>query len=379
MSAKILVSFWKTGSATGLERPVKALWLGLGFMLVVATACGGEDGDEGAISDTTPSSNRSNSTGSGPTWEVTTVTESGGLHVRIAANADRTAMAWYSDSGVNDGPCDELDSDVPPDRIRWPLTYAERGIDGTWTTELVTDAAILGEPPGLDLTLANDGPLVAALTGLPFSRGPLGYCGAHDVGLFSRDGDGTWSAEVAVAESGTAATGEAASDFGSVVGYWPALALDPNGQPAIAYKDVHSGSIMSDDLRRADLELAWRQGGGWRAIPIDFGKGAGNFNSITFDPNDGTPYLAYVNPFEDIDEPALGVWVTRSTDGGDTWERVQLFSVGTPDGPDVVVTAEGTLHVLFYNASRGYPELATLDSPDNFTSLSNGWTLEDIG
>jgi len=47
-----------------------------------------------------------------------------------------------------------------------------------------------------------------------------------------------------------------------VVGFWPALAFDQNGNAAIAYRDVHTGVLQSDDWRRADLELAFGSGGG---------------------------------------------------------------------------------------------------------------------
>ena len=58
--------------------------------------------------------------------------------------------------------------------------------------------------------------------------------------------------------------------------------LDAGGNPAIVYRDVHAGGMQADDNMRSDLELAW-QSGGWQAIPVDIGRGAGKYNAMTFD------------------------------------------------------------------------------------------------
>lgn len=312
-------------------------------------------------------------------WTVSTAVAGGvGTQVDLDVDSNGTiGIAYYSASGHEDGTCDALGIPDPPIQVRWTLTYAELTGD-SWSTEIVDEPLLLGEPVGLDLEYAPDGrATIAAMNGLPVAQ--IRFCGANDMGYFERQSAGNWTSSTAVATSGQAATGEAASDYGDVVGYWPSLAYAPNGDVAIAYRDVHSGGMQSDDLRRADLEIAWGNGGGnFRAIPVDFGRGAGNFNSLVFDAQ-SVPYIAYYTPTQDIDEPQLGIWVTRSLDQGATWEQVQLFSTGTSEGPTAAFGPDGVLNVIYYKSSQRYPELARLVDPLAFDDVSVGWELSSIG
>ena len=312
-------------------------------------------------------------------WSVSTAL-SGGVGVQVDLDVSPSGtigIAYFSASGREDGTCDALGIPDPPIQVRWTLTYAEYA-GGTWNTEIVDEPLLLGQPVGLDLEFAPDGrATIAAMNGLPVAQ--IRFCGANDVGYFERQSAGNWTSSTVVATSGQAATGEAGSDYGDVVGYWPTLAYAPNGDVAIAYRDVHAGGMQSDDLRRADLEMAWGQGGGgWTPIPVDYGRGAGNFNSLTFD-SQSIPYLAYYTPTQDIDDPQLGIWVTRSLDHGATWERVQLFASGTSEGTAVAFGPDGALNVVYYKSSKGLPELARLVDPEAFEDVATGWVRTDIG
>ena len=314
----------------------------------------------------------------GEAWTVSTLdAQGGGLHIALAsAPSGQLGAVYFPVSGQDDGPCEELNFDSPPLRVRWPLTYAQ--LEGQqWVKQVVANPLYVGQPTGLDLGFYADGtPVIATMTGDPLAE--QRYCGVNDVGLMARRG-AAWQTETAVTNSGQARTGEAGSDFGEVVGYYPSLAFDRSGQPAVAYKDVHSGSIQSDDRRRADLELAWRQGGSWRAIPVDYGTGAGNFNKLAFDLQD-RPVIAYYVPTESLDMTRQGIWATRSSDAGQTWERVQLYNLSTSERPALAIHPQtGAPHVLYYQARKGYPTLATLTDDDKFGSLAQGWSLEDIG
>jgi hypothetical protein len=262
-----------------------------------------------------------------------------------------------------------------PDKLLWDLHYATPG-GGGWNVEDVEAVLAIAEPPGLDLAVAPDGtPTIAALTGGPFAM--LRYCGANDLGLYRRGGGG-WSADVAVASSGEAATGMPASDYGEVVGHWPGLAYDGGGEPAIVYRDVHAGGLQSDDFRRADLELAWREGGGWRHIPVDVGRSAGNFNQLAFD-GEGRPVIAYYLPMEATAASQQGIWLARSADGGATWEQVRLLAGPTSPRPDLAVDpSTGQLHVVYYDGNRGVPVHATLVDSSRFTDAS-AWDQEIFG
>jgi hypothetical protein len=312
-------------------------------------------------------------------WTRGVLKADGARHLILASGpSGQVGAALFDNDSIEDGQCDEVMSDTPPVRERWPLSYAEWDAPSqTWSIEEVSRPLYVLAPTGVDIGFNAAGePQIAAMVGdpVPFPA----YCGANDVGLITRSG-GTWTEEVAVATSGQAATGEPGSDYGEVVGYYPTLAYDANGDPAIAYKDVHSGSIQSDDRRRADLELAWRRGGGWDAIPVDFGVGAGNFNQMLFD-RSGAPIISYYMPTESLEEARQGIWVTRSGDDGATWDRIQLYSQANTERPAMATNDEtGELHVVYYRSDRGYPVLATLESGGDLTDLANAWTIEDIG
>jgi hypothetical protein len=346
-------------------------------VLVLVLGCGGPPGagdDGGGL----PDIRRPPPTGA---WSEPIVVADGdvGMHLDLAVLADGSpAVAFFPMAGRDDGLCEEIagGSVAPPERVRWNLSYAEEDADGSFRLETVVPMLVLGAPLGLSLGVGGDGePAIAALAGEADPGNA--YCGAHDVALYQRSGGGSWSAEIAVRDSGEAATGMPASDFGSVVGLWPALAFDPDGNPAVAYKDVHSGSIQLDDLRRADLELAWREGGGWRHIAIDPGFGAGDYNQLVFD-GEGRPVAVYYNP---TDTPEMrdirGLWAARSDDG-ETWERVQLELAAIREGPDAVVGPDGRLHVAYYDGSRREPVVWTLTNAEQFTDLAAGWEDETV-
>ncbi len=305
-----------------------------------------------------------------------------GLHTRTVITADGPAIAYFATQGREDGPCDELGVSSPPTRELWDL-YVARSTGSGWSAETVASILSLAAPSGLGFAVDSTGrPAIASLTGGAWVA-PVGYCSANDVGFYRPADDGSsadgWSVQTAVATSGEAATGEPASDFGEVVGYWPALAFDADDNPAIAYKDIHGGGLQSDDLRRADLELALQSGSSWRAVAVDIGEGAGDYNALVFD-DQNRPVIAYYQPVESQGATPRGVWVARSADDGASWQRVQLLAGATVEGPAMLVDPDdGRLHVAYYDAALGVPRMATLQDDDNFEALDAGWTDQRFG
>lgn len=307
-------------------------------------------------------------------WEVVTVADQNvGLHVRFDTSAETLGLAYYGMTGEEAGECEEL-GDAPPARIEWTLYHASQTAGGPWEVETVGRSPFVGQPSGLGFRYDPDGVAhVATMTGVPDAQ--IRYCGVNDVGLLRREGGG-WTTETAVATSGEAASGFEPSDYGAVVGYWPALAFDGDGRPGIVYKDVHAGGMQSDDFTRADLEFAIRQTQ-WSATPVDFGNGAGTYSDIIVDDR-GRWIVVTVNPVENSGADERGIWVYRSTDGTATeWERVRLHNQGTVEGPSIVQSGDG-LHVAFYNPEYGYPRLATLPTGGAFDDVAS-WSFEDIG
>ncbi|PKN54957.1 MAG: hypothetical protein CVU56_23765 [Deltaproteobacteria bacterium HGW-Deltaproteobacteria-14] len=284
-------------------------------------------------------------------------------------------VAAYADSGDPGGLCDPA-TPTAGERTTWALSYAAPDGAG-WRVEPVADVLHLGPPRGFDLAVAPDGtPTIAALTGEPATLPP--YCGANDLGLYRRGAGGAWTVEVAVAESDEAATQEPASDFGTVVGLWPALAYDPDGNALIAYRDVHGGSLQGDDFTRADLEVAWQAGGAWRHVPVDWGRGAGELNAAAFD-GEGRPVLLQVNPRDDLIASERGLWVLRSSDDGATWERFRLFRGGMGERPSLAVDpTDGAVWAAWYDGALGLPYVARLADPGRFEDEA-GWEISEIG
>lgn len=310
-------------------------------------------------------------------WRVETV-ETGGVGALLDLEVTPEgglAAAYFSTRATEDGPCDRLGDD-PPIRQLFPLHYATSS-GGGWSVETVYEPPIVGGPKALDLEYGPDGKAsVATMSGKPLES--LGYCGVHDLAWMVRDGGGSWSSETAVTKSGEASTDETSnvSDFGEVVGPWASLTFD-EGEPIIAYKDIHQGGRQSSDTKRADLEFARRSGGGWEAFPVDWGRGAGNGADIGID-GDGRLVIAYLLPVERQTADQLGVWVARSSDGGETWTKTRIYGGATPSSPSMVVREDGRIHVLIYNANRAFPQLMTLTDPSTFDS-ADAWETTDIG
>lgn len=354
---------------------LKRVWWILGAALAIVSVAG--CGDDGGTSPTDAAVDVRRPPIVSTAWETEVVaTGNMGLFIRVAAGRGPTGLAYFASRSRNGGPCTEVGA-TPPDKLLWDLHYAE--LSGTsWNIEDIAAVLVVSEPPGLDLALAPDGtPTVAALTGEPWVTPGIGYCGANDLGLYRRDAPGSWSVDVAVASSGEAATGMPASDYGEVVGYWPGLAYDSSGNAAIAYRDVHAGGIQSDDLRRADLEMAWGSGGGWRHIAVDPGRSAGEHNRLVFD-GDGRPVIAYYLPMEGTSTSQQGLWVARSDDAGGSWDQVRLLAGPTSRGPDVVIDSSDVIHVIYYDGNRGVPVHARLSDPMAFTN-GMAWDQQIFG
>lgn len=323
----------------------------------------------------------------GTPWVAHTVIDTGGVGNGISVAATpggMVAAAYWTTTSTTNGQCPY---NPPVDRNEWELRYATRSTAG-WNVETVASVPLVGAPRGVALSFAPDGsgPVIAAKGGPVAPPGPIGYCGANDADLYHRGAGGTWTPETAASLSADAiaTSGDTSYDVGFVVGDWPGLAWDSSGQPAIAYKDVHFGGEQHDDLARADLELAWKQGGGWTDLPIDMGEGAGDYNALAFDTS-GRPIVLYVDPLDrpmvnGVAGPPKGLFIARADTSGANWTRVELLANYTPVGSSIVVAPKtGTVWVAWYDRGEGMPWVGELTDETQFGSVSKGWKLTRIG
>ena len=313
------------------------------------------------------------------TWSVETV-ESGGVGIAVDLERmpdGRLSMAYFSDVSKEVGPCEALGQNPPPKEVH-PMRFVY-GSSGSWQKETVFEPPFEKQPRGLDLEYTPDGKAsIATMTGEPI--GMPSYCGVHNTGWMLRESPGSWSTETAVETSGEASTGMRTSDFGEIVGEWASQAFTSSGEPVVAYKDIHQGGRQSIDISKADLELAIRSGGSWSAVPVDWGRGAGNGIDVEVDAQDRI-FVSYILPTESKMNDAqrkLGIWVRMSADDGQNWKKVRIYEKPTPSAPATVIDDQGNLHVLFYNPQDGLPILATLDDLSKFEDKS-AWKLRAIG
>jgi hypothetical protein len=311
-----------------------------------------------------------------------------GLYAQLAtAPSGRVGVAYWDTDGREGDPCDGIEVDDPPAEVRWGLSFAEWREGEGWTSEKVGDPLLLGPPPGLHLSYTpNNTPQVLALSGDPVPE--IRYCGGSDLGLFTPSGGvgEPWEAEWVVTDSDQASSGEAASDYGYVVGYWPSHARRPDGAELVVYQDVHGGSLQRDDLARADLEVALRDTptGAWRYEPVDVGEGAGTHTQALFGPQ-GEPMALYYIPIEASQEERVrqGVWLARQING--EW-RTHLVAAGPVEGgAQAVVIGEG-LAVLYFDPQARQPVLATLSDlktldapPDPTAPTPDPWRRARLG
>ena len=210
----------------------------------------------------------------------------------------------------------------------------------------------------------------------------LRYCGGGNLSLFtpSNDPDAEeWDVEYVAEQSDQARSGEAASDFGFVVGYWPSLAQSESGAQMIVYQDVHGGSLQRDDLARADLEVAIKTSpnGSWSHEVIDLAEGAGIFNQALITPQGDQLALYYISfDAQQTERARQGLWLARRTGDGE-WERGLVFGGPTRGQPSIIPFGAGVA-IAYYDPQSRRPVIAVLDDLSRVTD-SGAWRRVALG
>ena len=358
------------------EFAFKMITIGIILSGFCQVGCGdGEEETESVPTDSGIDTGTDTDTAETPEWETEMVQDvAAGIQTRMVAGpGDLLGLTWFANDSYEDGICDEVPVN-PPTRLRQTFFYAEKsGAGAPWAVEEVDSPVIAFEPTGLSLAFSPEGvPAIAFAGGDPEDQY---WCGGNNAVLATRSG-GMWQFETASTMSGDSATGIVGSDEGGVVGLWPALAYSASGDPAIVHKDVHFGTLQSDDERRADAEFAWRQGGGWINEAIDANEGAGNYNALVFD--DDTPIAFYSIPIEQQQNTRRGVWAARRADDGSWDERIQLHEGAIfQEIAAGINPVTGELVVAFYSAADKAVRVRRLADLNDFAN-SLSWRSEIV-
>ncbi|HET7250945.1 MAG TPA: hypothetical protein VFI79_13930 [Gemmatimonadales bacterium] len=189
------------------------------------------------------------------------------------------------------------------------LKYAHRSGAG-WVVETVDTAGNVGSYP----SLAFDGrgnPHIA----YGLNAGPVGKL------RYAHKYNGNWI------------TATVDSMNGALVGRYPSIAIDPMGNPHIAYE----GTPLAYDATTASLLYATLAGGDWSSELVEdvlAGTGSDIFPSLAF-ASDGKPHIAYYsNVLQHTYKDALG------------WHD-EVVSTETYSGfvPSIAIDADGMVHI----------------------------------
>jgi hypothetical protein len=122
------------------------------------------------------------------------------------------------------------------------------------------------------------------------------------------------------------------------VGHWTSVAVDPNGQPQAAYRDVRFGIYEQSGQTRSGVVYSNEQ--------VDMGNGAGRYNTLKFD-DQGRPLIVHYNAF--ATDASGGIQLVIK-EGGE-WQKKQLVPGKTSERPDFDTDGNGTWGLAYYEES----------------------------
>jgi hypothetical protein len=225
----------------------------------------------------------------------------------------------------------------------YDICYAE-STGGAFTTSIAATSdyiALLGVGMALD---PSGNPVVAFNGGGPAAR----RCGATELMLTTGSG-GTFGAPQTIAMNSMsagvvpdqmAACIQNVCNSGDCTGYWPAIAIDSGGVQAIAWRDLHYGTAMTD-FDSSDVEFA--QSPGYSDLTVDVSRGGGSYMRIAYTPSGKVAIVHY----NESDQGA-GIWINHQLPSG-TWEAVHIVTGKVGEQLGFGVSPGGLHAVAYYN------------------------------
>ena len=181
---------------------------------------------------------------------------------------------------------------------------------------------------GVSLAYAANGDAAVAWTGNAKGVPPATLrCGASNLLLATGTG-GFFSPPKAIATTSQAKTLvpdqaknciQDVCNQGDATGYWPAVAFDKAGQPAVAFRDLHFG-FATDDFASSDVEYA--PGPGYPITTVDVARGGGTYARLAFLPS-GDPAILHYNGERDL--AVDGLWLDFVVGGA--WKAQRIADV----------------------------------------------------
>ncbi len=346
------------------------------LLIVAVSGCGGDGDNLDVDTGVADSETASDTEPEAEQWHIMMVDSSSiGMQTKIKTAPDNTVgIATFANESYEDGICTEVASN-PPKKLKQSIYFAsKKTAEPKWTVEKVADPVVVFAPSGLSLDYDGNGQAAVAYTG---GKPQKQFCGANDAVIALRTKSG-WKNDTASRMSGDSKTGIVGSDEGMVVGYWPGLAYNSKGEPALIHKDVHFGALQSIDSKRADAEFAIKKGGKWVNEAIDAGAGAGDYGTVLFDQQERA-VVFYYNPREEEQGKHFGLWAARRGQDGKWKDKVRLFNGVIHQEISAVfnqVTKE--IVVAYYSADHKAVRISRLADSEDFAD-ETAWSNDVVG
>ncbi|MBI4509324.1 MAG: hypothetical protein HY698_06785 [Deltaproteobacteria bacterium] len=329
----------------------------LPFITLVACAGDAKDyGQDGAIS---VDGGHVHPDGGGTSFRVVQLAGCGQGGFQTAISSNRLGKVSIATIAlVNEkGQCSTMNGDAQVQR--YAICYAEReaSAQGYGVTTLDTQEYV--SLMGVGVAVDDSGQAKVAYPGGPPARL---RCGASD--LLVKTGRGasfgapetvaTGSASNALVPGMESLCVQNVCQSGDATGFWPAVAIDPTGRPAVAFRDLHFG-FAADDFASSDVELA--RGPSWETLTVDVARGGGSYLRLAFTP-DGKPALVHYNG--ERDAKTSGIWLHRELATG--WMAKRLAAVRVGEQLGFAISKSGRYAVAYYDEERA--RLMLLESAD---------------
>lgn len=250
----------------------------------------------------------------------------------------------------------------PAEARVYDVCFAESAGGNTWKAVKLASEKYLSLT-GVGLAYAPNGDAAVAWTGNAKGVAPATLrCGASNL-LLANGAGGFFSPPKAIATTSQAKTivpDQAASciqdvcNQGDATGYWPALAYDKSGQPAVAFRDLHFG-FATDDFASSDVEFA--PGPGYAITTVDVARGGGSYARLAFSPA-GDPAIVHYNGERDVQ--SNGIWLNRVDGGTQKWTAQKITGARAGEQLGFAISPKGLYALAFYDEAS--PRLAYLES-----------------